>query len=225
MVVRIAGLAYQKGFGGHFHNDNAVGVLRDIPGLVVAVPSRPEDAAPMLRACLGAAAVNGQVSVFLEPIALYHEKDLHRPGDRGWLGAYSPTASVPIGSARVHGTGSDLTIVTFGNGVRMSLRVAKRLADQGYGVRVLDLRWLAPLPMEDVFREASATGRLLIVDETRRTGGVSEGLVTGMLEAGFDGKLVRVTARDSVVPSGALAELVLISEKQIAATARALCRD
>ena len=44
MVVRVAGLGYQKGFGGHFHNDNAVGVLRDIPGLVVAVPSRPEDA-------------------------------------------------------------------------------------------------------------------------------------------------------------------------------------
>jgi 2-oxoisovalerate dehydrogenase E1 component len=46
MVVRVAGLAYQKGFGGHFHNDNAVGVLRDIPGLVVAVPSRAEDAPP-----------------------------------------------------------------------------------------------------------------------------------------------------------------------------------
>src|SRR6185312_12479938 len=52
MVVRVAGLAYQKGFGGHFHNDNAVGVLRDIPGLVIAVPSRAQDAAAMLRTCL-----------------------------------------------------------------------------------------------------------------------------------------------------------------------------
>ncbi len=41
MVVRVAGLAYQQGFGGHFHNDNAVGVLRDVPGLVVACPSSP----------------------------------------------------------------------------------------------------------------------------------------------------------------------------------------
>ena len=90
MVVRVAGLGYQKGFGGHFHNDNAVAVLRDIPGLVVAVPSRPEDAAPMLRACLGAAATHGQVSVFLEPIALYHERDLHEPGDQQWLGALLP---------------------------------------------------------------------------------------------------------------------------------------
>jgi len=76
MVVRVAGLSYQKGFGGHFHNDNAVGVLRDIPGLVIAVPARTEDAAPMLRTCLAAAHVDGTVCVFLEPIALYHARDL-----------------------------------------------------------------------------------------------------------------------------------------------------
>src|SRR5690606_29780371 len=57
LVVRIAGLAYQEGFGGHFHNDNAVAVLRDIPGLVVAVPARPDDAAALLRTCLAAARV------------------------------------------------------------------------------------------------------------------------------------------------------------------------
>ncbi len=56
MVVRVAGLAYQKGFGGHFHNDNAVGVLRDIPGLVIACPGHPADAAPMLRTCVGGGA-------------------------------------------------------------------------------------------------------------------------------------------------------------------------
>ena len=83
MVVRVAGLAYQKGFGGHFHNDNAVGVLRDIPGLVVAVPARAQDAAPMLRTCLAAAQVDGTVCVFLEPIALYHTRDLYQPGDDG----------------------------------------------------------------------------------------------------------------------------------------------
>ena len=99
MVVRVAGLAYQRGFGGHFHNDNAVAVLRDIPGLVVACPARADDAAAMLRTCVAAAAVDGTVSVFLEPIALYHQRDLHEPGDRaGW----SPTTATtsPIGRAR-----------------------------------------------------------------------------------------------------------------------------
>ena len=71
LVVRIAGYGYQKGFGGHFHNDNAVAVLRDIPGLVIASPPRPPTPVAMLRTCAAAAATDGTVSVFLEPIALY----------------------------------------------------------------------------------------------------------------------------------------------------------
>jgi 2-oxoisovalerate dehydrogenase E1 component len=222
MVVRIAGLGYQKGFGGHFHNDDAVAVLRDIPGLVVAVPSRPGDASPMLRACLDAASATGQVSVFLEPIALYHERDLYEPGDRGWLGDYDPSRTAPIGSTRRHGDGTDLTIVTFGNGVRMSLRVARRLSAVGIGARVLDLRWIAPLPVEDLLREASATGAVLIADETRHAGGVGEGVLTALVEHGFAGRIARVASRDSYVPLGDAANLVLLSEDEIESAARRL---
>jgi 2-oxoisovalerate dehydrogenase E1 component len=222
MVVRVAGLAYQKGFGGHFHNDNALGVLRDIPGLVVAVPSRAEDAAPMLRACLDAATTHGQVSVYLEPIALYHERDLHEGGDRGWLGDYSPTSATPIGSARSHGDGTDLTIVTFGNGVRMSLRVARRLAADGIGTRVLDLRWIAPLPWNEIRMAAARTGRVLVVDETRHSGGVGEGVLAMLVESGFRGPVARVSSRDSYVPLGAAADLVLLGEDDIERAAREL---
>jgi 2-oxoisovalerate dehydrogenase E1 component len=94
MVVRIAGLAYQEGFGGHFHNDNAVGVLRDIPGLVVACPARPDDAAAMMRTLVASALSDGTVSVFLEPIALYHTRDLYTEGDRGWLTPWSAAATI-----------------------------------------------------------------------------------------------------------------------------------
>ena len=216
MVVRIAGYAYQKGFGGHFHNDNAVGVLRDVPGLVIASPARPDDAAAMLRTCLAAAAVDGSVCVFLEPIALYHTRDLYEDGDGGWLAAYPrPGAHVPAGQARCYGDGSDLTIVTFGNGLRMSLRVARRLAVRGFGARVVDLRWLAPLPLDDVLREARATGRVLVVDETRRTGGVSEGVVTALVDAGYRGLICRVTSEDSFVPLGPAASAVLLDEPTI----------
>ncbi|MFN2518100.1 MAG: thiamine pyrophosphate-dependent enzyme [Jatrophihabitantaceae bacterium] len=224
MVVRVAGLGYQKGFGGHFHNDNAVAVLRDIPGLLLAVPSRPEDAAPMLRTCLAAAMTAGQVSVFLEPIALYHERDLHAPGDRGWLGPYSPDRHVPIGSARTHGDGADLTIATFGNGVRMSLRVAHRLSAQRIHARVVDLRWLRPLPVEDLLREASATGRVLVADETRHAGGVGEGVITALVENGFAGRMGRVASHDSFVPLGDAANLVLLSETDIEQAAHRLMR-
>jgi len=222
MVVRIAGLGYQKGFGGHFHNDNAVAVLRDIPGLVVAVPSRPEDAAPMLNACLAAAEATGQVSVYLEPIALYHERDLHESGDRGWLGDYVAGSTTSIGAARVHGDGTDLTILTFGNGVRMSLRVANRLAASGIHARVVDLRWITPLPVQDILREAAATGRVLIADETRHSGGVGEGVITALVENGFTGPIRRVSSRDSFVPLGDAANLVLLDENSIETAARLL---
>jgi 2-oxoisovalerate dehydrogenase E1 component len=227
MVVRVAGLAYQKGFGGHFHNDNAVSVLRDIPGLVVAVPARASDAAPMLRSCLAAAQVDGTVCVFLEPIALYHTRDLHQPGDGAWLAPYSgperwAEEHVPIGRGRSYGRGTDLTLVTFGNGVPMSLRVARRLAAAGAGIRVLDLRWLAPLPAEQLRTEAELTGRVLIVDETRRSGGVSEGVIAELTDAGYRGTIARVTSADSFIPLGDAAAHVLLSEADIDAAARRL---
>jgi 2-oxoisovalerate dehydrogenase E1 component len=84
---------------------------------------------------------------------------------------------------------------------------------------VLDLRWLAPLPVEDVLREANATGRVLVVDETRRTGGVSEGVVAELVDAGFDGRIARVASKDSFVPLGDAARLVLVSEDEIESAA------
>ena len=153
MVIRIAGYGYQRGFGGHFHNDDAVGVLRDIPGLVIASPARPDDAAAMLVTCAESALVDGAVCVFLEPIALYHARDLHEDGDEGWVAALADE-HVPVGSARTYLDGADLTIVTWANGFHLSLRVARKLAERGIHARVLDLRWLAPLPVEDILREA-----------------------------------------------------------------------
>jgi 2-oxoisovalerate dehydrogenase E1 component len=229
MVVRVAGLAYQSGFGGHFHNDNSVAVLRDIPGVVVAVPSRAEDAAPLLRACLAAAVVDGSVCVYLEPIALYHTRDLHADGDGEWLGEYQPPgrwseSHVPVGRARVYGVGSsqDLTIISFGNGVRLSLRAAARLATEGVGSRVVDLRWLSPLPVADIIRESSSTGRVLVVDETRRSGGVGEGVLAALVDTGYVGVARRVAAVDSFIPLGPAAAHVLVSEDQILQAARSL---
>ncbi|MCG5453012.1 transketolase [Micromonospora sp. NIE111] len=229
MVVRVAGLAYQEGFGGHFHNDNSVAVLRDVPGLVVAVPARPDDAAPMLRTCLASAAVDGSVCVFLEPIALYHTRDLYTEGDGEWLAGYPEPGGwvaghVPIGRARVYRVGSadDLTIITFGNGVRMSLRAAAVLAEEGVGTRVVDLRWLAPLPVADIIRESSATGRVLVVDETRRSGGVGEGVIAALVDAGYVGAARRVAGVDSFVPLGPAARHVLVSAEAITDGARTL---
>ena len=230
MVVRIAGYGYQKGFGGHFHNDNAVAVLRDIPGLVVASPARPDDAAAMLRTCAATAAAHGSTCVYLEPIALYHTRDLHEPGDGGWLAPYAAPDSwrhthVPVGRARTYGAGRDLTILTFANGLYMSLRVAARLHRMGIDARVQDLRWLSPLPVEDMLRDARATGRVLVVDETRRSGGVSEGVLAALVDAGFDGRISRVVSEDSFIPLGDAALHVLLSEEEIEEAAVKIARS
>ncbi|MEV6693535.1 thiamine pyrophosphate-dependent enzyme [Micromonospora sp. NPDC051196] len=227
MVVRIAGLAYQKGFGGHFHNDNSVAVLRDIPGLALAVAAHPATAPALLRQCLALAEQEGRVCVFLEPIALYHQRDLHVDGDGGWLAEYPAPSDwaateTPLGEVRTVREGSDLAMVTFGNGVAMSMRVAGALAREGVRTRVVDLQWLAPMPAASLLAALDGISRVLVVDETRDSGGVSEAVVTALVDAGHPGRIARVTSVDSYVPLGPAADQVLLSDADVLAAARTL---
>jgi 2-oxoisovalerate dehydrogenase E1 component len=82
-------------------------------------------------------------------------------------------------------------------------------------VRVFDLRWLAPLPAEQLRAEAERTGRVLVVDETRQSGGVSEGVIAALADAGYRGTMARVTSADSFIPLGDAAAHVLVSETDI----------
>ncbi len=229
MVVRIAGLAYQKGFGGHFHNDNSVGALLDIPGIIVAAPARPDDAVRMLRSCFALAQACGSVVVFLEPIALYMQKDLHAHGDGGWLARYpEPGEHADLGRAEViHASddGDRITIVTYANGLYLSLRAARILRDEGVACRLVDLRWLAPLDHETVAEQVAATGRLLMVDECRRTGGgvADQVIAEATRRLGADGfALGRVDAVDTYIPLGDAANLVLPQVDDIVAAGRRL---
>ena len=217
MVVRIAGLAYQRGFGGHFHNDNAIGSLRDIPGLLMAVPARGDDAVRMLRGCIAAARECGSVVTFIEPIALYHEKDLHEQGDGEWLFDYPPPGSAILpGEVGRYGKG-EVLIVTYGNGVRLSLRAARTLArEHGLDVSVLDLRWLNPLPFLALRDGAFGREAVVVVDECRATaGGVADAVVAHLAESGYRGKLGSVRALDTYVPLGPAANTVLVQEEDI----------
>lgn len=224
MVVRVPGLAYQKGFGGHFHNDNSIGALRDIPGLVLGTPSRGDDAARMLRGAVGMAAEDGRVVVFLEPIALYHERDLHETGDNGWLADYPAAPSVLLpGEVGVHGQAdgdADLLLVSYANGLRLSLQAARRLADEhDLRVRVLDLRWLNPLPTEAIRAHAAEIGSVVVVDECRATGGgVADAIVADLAEQRVGRHYASVRAVDSFVPLGPATSAVLVGVDQIVAT-------
>ncbi len=226
MVMRIASLGYQKGFGGHFHNDNSITALRDIPGLVVACPSRGDDAVLMLRTLMALAKIDGRVSAFLEPIALYMTKDLYQEGDSGWCFAYpEPGKHIALGQGRVYfPEAEDLLMITYGNGVPMSLQVARELQDtQQRNVRVLDLRWLQPLNEVQIAEHAQACGSILIVDEGRNSGGVGEGVLAALQRSGLGAKpTLRVSGLDSYIPLGAAANLVLPTKEDILSAAKQL---
>jgi 2-oxoisovalerate dehydrogenase E1 component len=232
MVVRVQALGYQKGFGGHFHNDNSIAALRDIPSLIVAVPCRGDDAAMMLRTCAALARAQGRVCAFLEPIALYMTKDLYADGDGQWLCAYPPPGrAIPLGEGRVYraddlaGSAEDLTILTFGNGVPMSLRAARELREKhAASARVVDLRWLSPLNEAFILEQSRATGRVLVVDEGRYSGGVSEAILALIHQHTNPGEVraKRLTGLDTYIPLGPAANEVLPTERSIVAAAASL---
>ncbi len=228
MLVRIAGLGYQRGFGGHFHNDNSITALRDIPGLVVGCSSRGDDAATMLRTLAALAKVDGRVAVFLEPIALYMTKDLHEAGDGQWLFPYpAPGEAMALGEGRVYGEGDDLLVITYGNGVPMALRAARGIeAELGWKVRVADLRWLVPLNESFIAAQARGAKRIIVLDEGRRSAGVGEGVVAALAEAGLGATpLRRVVGADTYTPLAGAAFLVLPGDGDVVAAARELASE
>ena len=219
MVIRIAGLAYQKGFGGHFHNDNSIAVLRDLPGVIVACPSNGPDAAKLLRTCMAMAQQEGRIVVFLEPIALYMTKDLHEPGDNAWLFDYPPLEEkIAFGEVSAHGEG-DIVILTYANGYYLSRQAAKIVGEQHtIAVKVIDLHWLSPLPMVAILREIENAKHVLIVDEGRRSGSVSEGLMALLMEqAPSLLKVKRLTGEDCFIPLGNAWQYLLPSKEKIVA--------
>ncbi|MEP1446523.1 MAG: thiamine pyrophosphate-dependent enzyme [Paraglaciecola sp.] len=230
MVIRIAGLAYQRGFGGHFHNDNSFAVFRDIPGLIIACPSNGADAVEMLRESVRLAQEDQRVVIFIEPIALYMKKDLHQEGDALWSFDYVPTNDakpIKTGQLGCFGKGKDLCIISYGNGYYLSRQAEKLLAESNIHCTVIDLRWLAPLDEKAIVKAIGDIKNVLIVDECRQTGSISEALITLLLEHDKDfpeRTVQRLTAHDSFIPLGAASYEVLPSCELIVEQAKRMIK-
>lgn len=216
MLIRIAGLAYQRGFGGHFHNDNSINVLRDIPGVILACPSNGLDAVSMMRECVRLVREEQRVVIFLEPIALYMTKDLYNEKDTGWSFIYEDARPIPFGQIGQYGDGKDLAIITYGNGYYLSRQAAKEL---DIDLRIIDLRWLCPLPEKEILKAVKECENILIVDECRKTGSLSEELMALL----HDKKnIARHTAEDSFIPLGKAYASTLPSKESIIKAAKNL---
>jgi 2-oxoisovalerate dehydrogenase E1 component len=187
----------------------------------------------MLRTLMAAARVDGRVCVFVEPIALYHTRDL-TPGDGAWVFPFpAQDEAIAIGEVGVYEDGvqveawsgpTELALLTYGNGVPMCLRVAKTLSARGVRARVVDLRWIAPLPVEAVRRHAEAAEAVLVVDECRRSGSVSEAIAAALADVPSlrERRYARVTSADSFIPLAEAANLVLLQEDEILESALSL---
>jgi 2-oxoisovalerate dehydrogenase E1 component len=172
------------------------------------------------------AKVDGRVCAFLEPIALYMTKDLYEAGDGQWQFDYPALdQSMTLGEGRVYNeAANDLVVFTFGNGVPMALRAARQIeADQGWQVRVIDLRWLAPLNNAFIAAQAKTAKRILVLDEGRKSAGVGEGVITAIVEGGCGATpMQRVVGADTFTPLAGAALLVLPGEAEVVAAAREL---
>ncbi|MCL1601347.1 MAG: thiamine pyrophosphate-dependent enzyme [Actinomycetia bacterium] len=204
MVVRMPNGA---GIGAHEHHcDSPEAYFAHVPGLIVVVPSSPADA----KGLLAAAIRSNDPVMFLEPKVLYRSGKEMVPDT-----AYE----LPLGRAKVRREGSDVTLVTYGGMVPVSLRAAESVSSEGIDVEVIDLRTVYPWDFETVSKSVAKTGRMLFVQEPQRSGGIGAEVVAEVAErCGYD--LVvpprRVAGTDAPWPQFAIEAHALVTDVIVA---------
>ncbi len=200
---------------GPFHSQNVEMAFFHTPGLKIVYPSNPRDAKGLLKSAIR----DDNPVIFEEHKGLYRApfcREVLPPDDY----------VIPLGRARTALEGEHLTIVTYGLMVHRSLEAAAELARDGIRAEVIDLRTLLPLDEDAIAASVTKTGKLLIVHEDTRTGGIAGEIAIRMNERAFewlDGPILRVTAIDSPVPfSGELEDYFLPSTQDVVTAARYL---
>jgi 2-oxoisovalerate dehydrogenase E1 component len=133
--------------------------------------------------------------------------------------------ALPIAKVGHYGVGKDICIISYANGLWMSLRVAKKLEAKGIHSTVVDIRWLNPIPEEDLLAKTKDFSHILIVDECRKTGGISEAILCLLAEHRHGPHIKRICGTDTYIPLGAAANLVLIQEEDIEQAAHSLLEN
>jgi len=202
--------------GGPFHSQNVEMAFFHTPGLKIVYPSTPYDAKGLLKAAIR----DDNPVIFEEHKGLYRAPALREVlPDEDYV--------VPLGKARTVREGSDLTVVSYGAMVHKSVDAAEVLSEEdGVSVEVIDLRTLLPLDEDAIVTSVKKTGKLLVVHEDTRTGGIAGEIAIRVSEKAFewlDGPVLRVTAIDAPVPySGSLEDYFLPQTDDIVTAARYL---
>ena len=208
MVVRFPSGA---GIGAHEHHcDSPEAYFAHAPGLVVVCPSTPSDAKGLL-----AAAIEGDDPViFLEPKVLYRAGREEVPAEHYTL---------PIGRARIRRAGQDVTVVTYGGMVPVSLQAAEAVGAEGIDVEVIDLRTLFPWDREQVLESVAKTGRLVVVQEPQGTCGIAAEVAATVAEKAaysLTSPVLRVTGFDTPWPQFNIEKHALVTPERVALALR-----
>lgn len=216
MPVVIRGPVGGGNRGGPFHSQNVEMAFFHTPGLKIVYPSTAYDAKGLLKAAIR----DENPVIFEEHKGLYRAPNLREilPQD---------DYVVPLGEARVVREGTDVTVVTYGATVHKSFEAAATLQEEdGVGVEIVDLRTLLPLDDATIVSSVKRTGRLLVVHEDTRTGGIAGEIAMRVNEKAFewlDAPVLRVTAIDAPVPySGPMEDYFLPQVSDIVQAVRYL---
>ncbi|MDW8334188.1 MAG: pyruvate dehydrogenase complex E1 component subunit beta [Bacteroidia bacterium] len=164
--------------------------LANCPGIKVVVPSNPKDAKGLLKSAIR----DPNPVVFMESELMYNQK-----GDV----PESPDFLVPIGKADVKRPGKDVTLVSFGKMVGLTLEAAQELEKSGVDAEVVDLRTVRPLDYDAVVQSVKKTNRCVIVEESWPLASISSEVAYMVQKRAFDyldAPILRVTGRDVPLP-------------------------
>ena len=184
-----------------------------IPGLSVVMPSNASDAKGLLKSAIR----DNNPVIFLENEILYGQS-----GEVPKLDEFL----IPIGKARVHRAGKDVTLVSFGIGMTYCIKAADELAKEGVEAEIIDLRTIRPMDTETVVRSIMKTGRCVAVEEGWPQSGVTAEIGMRIMEAAFDyldAPVARVTGKDVPMPYAAnLEKLALPTVSDVVRAAKAV---
>ncbi|NCO42577.1 MAG: alpha-ketoacid dehydrogenase subunit beta [Armatimonadetes bacterium CG_4_10_14_3_um_filter_66_18] len=200
---------------GPTHSQSLESMFLSVPGLKIAAPATPADAKGMLKSAIR----DDNPVLFIEGKLLYNRK--REVPDEEYL--------VPLGKARVVREGGDLTLVAYSRMVEECEKACDALEQAGASVELIDLRSLAPLDLDTVLTSLEKTGRVVLVEEGPKTGGVCAEISAQLSEQAFDlleAPLTRVAALDIPIPNAnSLEQATLPNAAKIAAAARHLLEE
>jgi len=213
IVCRLASGGYIT--GGLYHSQNVEAIMSHLPGVRVIYPAFADDAAGLLRTSIRSQGL----TFFLEPKFLYNRPEARAPKT-------SDTFAIPFGKGRVRKSGSDLSIITYGNTVHLALKVADKLEAEGHSVEVFDLRCIKPLDVDGICETVRRTGKALVLHEDHLFQGIGGEVAATIAEKCFmdlDAPVRRAGALD--IPIGfspILEQATLPQESTIEAAVRDL---